>query len=540
MVIIARELPSAERAADEFAPRPGFLRRLADAAGRRLKRPARPGVEEAHEWLAYAAAGGGVQALPGGPPCAATTGQAVVALVELGQLDAARDNCSWLIAFQDDCGALSDESGRPSIFHTGQAARGMLAWLDDVQHDDQLRARLERAVTAACDWLVTRIDADGELDRSAGGPGSIDRFGPTNLGLACLPPLSAAADRFGRPYWREAAQRALRSYLRRHDATRWEGPLHWWLHGVESLIDLGELELAELALLTVAARQSRCGDVPASPDEGWISSAGQAQFALACYRLDLPRLRRCADRALTSLRRQQNRSGGFFGSWDRGAEYFRDVETTAAAVYFLRAAAAQVRCAFASHGCDFPGEIDDRDGRWQAVRAWRAGLPTGARIADIGCGKGRYLKRLCHEFPGTRAVGVDVDRPSLAQLPRGVEPRLGSQLHVPAASGEFDGAICIEALEHSLLPRQAVAELCRVVRPGGGVLVIDKARDKQRLSRHEPWERWFSPGEVSGWLAEHCDNVVARPVAHGTSTLPSGLFYCWTGRRRAAALPRAA
>ena len=34
----------------------------------------------------------------------------------------------------------------------------------------------------------------------------------------------------------------------------------------------------------------------------------------------------------------------------------------------------------------------------------------------------------------------------------------------------------MESLEHALLPEQAVAELCRVVRPGGSVLVIDKDR----------------------------------------------------------------
>jgi ubiquinone/menaquinone biosynthesis C-methylase UbiE len=105
-------------------------------------------------------------------------------------------------------------------------------------------------------------------------------------------------------------------------------------------------------------------------------------------------------------------------------------------------------------------------------------------------------------------------------------------LRLPAADGEFDGAFAVESLEHSLLPQHAVRELCRVVRPGGRVLIIDKQRSKQPLSEHQPWEQWFAPNDIAAWLAEACDDVSVAEIPHGRHVRPTGLFLCWQGRRR--------
>jgi malonyl-CoA O-methyltransferase len=179
----------------------------------------------------------------------------------------------------------------------------------------------------------------------------------------------------------------------------------------------------------------------------------------------------------------------------------------------------------------FPVEIDAADGRLAAVLQWCRDLGP-ARIIDVGCGKGRFLRHLRRAAPQATLVGVDLSPAALAALPDGVERRQGDLLRLPAGTGEFDAALCVEALEHSLLPRRAVAELCRVVRPGGSILIIDKNASHQPLSDHQPWERWFRPGEIAGWLAAEADDICVRPVAHGGRPAPSGLFLCWTGRRR--------
>ena len=101
----------------------------------------------------------------------------------------------------------------------------------------------------------------------------------------------------------------------------------------------------------------------------------------------------------------------------------------------------------------------------------------------------------------------------------------------------MDGAIAIESLEHALLPERAVAELCRIVRPGGRVLVIDKDRARQALSEHEPWERWFTPQELAGWLRAWCNQVTVTPIAHLEGQPGQGLFLAATATRRGSQPP---
>lgn len=120
----------------------------------------------------------------------------------------------------------------------------------------------------------------------------------------------------------------------------------------------------------------------------------------------------------------------------------------------------------------------------------------------------------------------------LACLPEDIAAREGSLLRIPAADGEFDGALAVESLEHALLPERAVAELCRVVRPGGRVLIIDKNLAKQPLSEYDPWERWFTPEELRGWLSRACDAVSVRPVSHLEGRPGHDLFLAAEGVRR--------
>lgn len=209
------------------------------------------------------------------------------------------------------------------------------------------------------------------------------------------------------------------------------------------------------------------------------------------------------------------------------------VETAWTTKHYLDAALLRVKAAFEDQWASFPTEIDPADGRMRAVRAWFDNLPHDARVADVGCGRGRFLKRLAGEFPEARLTGVDVSPAMLGELPPGIEPLEGSLLDIPAAEATFDGALAVESLEHSLLPERAVAELCRIVRAGGRVLIIDKHIAKQPLSEHDPWERWFSPEELTRWLQPWCDEVTVVPVSHAEGRVGNDLFLAASGRRRA-------
>jgi SAM-dependent methyltransferase len=97
------------------------------------------------------------------------------------------------------------------------------------------------------------------------------------------------------------------------------------------------------------------------------------------------------------------------------------------------------------------------------VRAHLSALPVRARVLDAGCGEGILVE----EFHDRLAIeGID----SHYQSDR---VRRGSVTALPYPDGSFDHALCLDVLEHLSFEDQdrALAELFRVIRPGGGLLV---------------------------------------------------------------------
>jgi SAM-dependent methyltransferase len=97
------------------------------------------------------------------------------------------------------------------------------------------------------------------------------------------------------------------------------------------------------------------------------------------------------------------------------------------------------------------------------VRAWLGRLPPATRVLDAGCGEGVIVE----EFADRLAIeGVDRNYAS-------ARVRSGSVTALPYVDGEFDRALCLDVLEHLSFDEQprALAELHRVLRPGGELLV---------------------------------------------------------------------
>ncbi len=255
-----------------------------------------------------------------------------------------------------------------------------------------------------------------------------------------------------------------------------------------------------------------------------------AQRALAGFRQgDWTRAQRAAERLL----RSQQPDGGFPVRLSRWRRQTGEPSSTRATLLALQVAQAQVAASFAGTRNDLPSEVHAEDGRWRALKHEAALLPPGARVAEIGCGSGRFLARLAAFRPDLRLVGVDPTRSFLATLPWGVERAQGTLERIPLATGVCDLVVAIESLEHSLWPERAVAELGRVTRARGTLLIIDKQRRCQPLSDYEPWERWFSAGDLAEWLAPWAGEFLWRPISHGAPAR-HGLFFAATARRCAA------
>jgi ubiquinone/menaquinone biosynthesis C-methylase UbiE len=103
-----------------------------------------------------------------------------------------------------------------------------------------------------------------------------------------------------------------------------------------------------------------------------------------------------------------------------------------------------------------------------AVR--RALLASGAQSArdvlDVGCGAGGVMEVLSREV--RLAVGIDVDLPSLQGHRDQTHLLAASDLaRLPFPANSFDLVVSSWVLEHLQEPREALAEVARVLRPGG-------------------------------------------------------------------------
>jgi ubiquinone/menaquinone biosynthesis C-methylase UbiE len=175
----------------------------------------------------------------------------------------------------------------------------------------------------------------------------------------------------------------------------------------------------------------------------------------------------------------------------------------------------------------FPATIDRRICHVKLI-AGHLGPLAGRRVLDVGCGKGRFARVLLEDQPGAEIWGLDISPEMLRFVPEGIHTQCGLMTALPFEDNFFDGAYATESLEHAVEIEQAVAEICRVVKPGGRIAIIDKnAGQWGRLATPE-WERWFTRKELERLLRRHCREVSSRYISYWEDVKPDGLFIAWT------------
>jgi ubiquinone/menaquinone biosynthesis C-methylase UbiE len=197
------------------------------------------------------------------------------------------------------------------------------------------------------------------------------------------------------------------------------------------------------------------------------------------------------------------------------------------------ASLAEIRRSFEEAAADeehFPSTIDPRIYHVQLIQRFFGDM-NGRLALDAGSGKGRFARVLQETNPGTTIVALDLAMAMLRCVPSPVRPCCGTLTHFPLRDEAFDFVYATESLEHAVDIDAAVAELCRVLKPGGRLVIIDKNAEHWGRFQTPAWERWFKKEELERLLARHCREVSCQPISYWEDVAPDGLFLAWTASK---------
>jgi SAM-dependent methyltransferase len=119
-------------------------------------------------------------------------------------------------------------------------------------------------------------------------------------------------------------------------------------------------------------------------------------------------------------------------------------------------------------------------------------LPAGARILDLGCGAGRHLAYLAKQ--GFNVVGTDIARRGLSYSRQKLEAldapvclTCSDMTAIPHADEVFDAVISIHVIFHNPMAglRRSIAEIYRVLKPGGMALITFQSTRSYRYGKGE-------------------------------------------------------
>lgn len=153
----------------------------------------------------------------------------------------------------------------------------------------------------------------------------------------------------------------------------------------------------------------------------------------------------------------------------------------------------------------------------------RAALPPDSLILDLGCGTGPFT--LATQRLGLRVVSVDIGvrllrvaRSKGVPLPTGADA-----LRLPFRDATFDGVVSSECIEHTPVPRLAVAEAFRVLRRKGHLVLTCPNHawhwaavlaSRTGMRPYQGLENWPTWRELEAWVSMSGGELISHEGLH--------------------------
>ena len=289
------------------------------------------------------------------------------------------------------------------------------------------------------------------------------------------------------------------------------------------LLDRHELTVSELCGIMQLPQSTVSRHLKALADSGWISARAEGTSNVyAMTRDDLD----ASARRLWALVREQ------VGSTPAALNDQRRVQTV------LAERRTKSQEFFSSSAGQWDRLRDDLFGERFHLAALPAFADSEWTVGDLGCGTGQLTATLA-PFVG-RVIAVDASAAMLQAAKKrlqgleNVELRRGDLEALPIDDARLDAATLALVLHHLPEPGQALAEVARVLKPGGRLLIVDMLAHDRESYRQQMGHVWlgFSDEHVRRILDESgFGDVRIVPLSPDPKSKGPGLFVA-TARKK--------
>jgi demethylmenaquinone methyltransferase/2-methoxy-6-polyprenyl-1,4-benzoquinol methylase len=128
------------------------------------------------------------------------------------------------------------------------------------------------------------------------------------------------------------------------------------------------------------------------------------------------------------------------------------------------------------------------DRRWRTRTLDALGLPEGSTVLDLACGTGDLAALIVRR--GGRVIGSDLSSGMLAARHHQFPAVQSDAAALPVATGSMDGVVCGYALRNFTDLPASLAEVARILRPGGRLAVLEVASPDNPIIRRG-FDVWF-------------------------------------------------